>query len=107
MRPAVAYTACTCGAHRRAQWLALLLGPSGCVLRWLLSQYNYRLPGAARWLPAGTLAANMLGCLTDFVVGVRPKRAHVQVLRVLRGSQVIMGTCIGDCSDCSRDDLRR
>ena len=61
------------GPCRRAQWLALLLGPFGCVLRWLLSQYNYRLPGAARWLPAGTLAANMLGCLTDAVVGVRPR----------------------------------
>lgn len=79
MRPATAYSA-ACGAHRRGQWLALLLGPFGCVLRWLLSQYNYKLPGAARWLPAGTLAANMLGCLTDFVLGVRPKWMLLQVL---------------------------
>jgi fluoride ion exporter CrcB/FEX len=49
----------------------VLLGPAGCTARWLLSQYNYRLPGGWRWLPAGTLAANLLGCLTDFVVGVR------------------------------------
>ena len=56
---------------RRAQWFAVLLGPFGCTLRWLLSQYNYHLPGAWHWLPAGTLAANMLGCLTDFIVGVR------------------------------------
>jgi len=49
----------------------VLLGPFGCTLRWLLSQYNYRLPGSWHWLPAGTLAANMLGCLTDSIVGVR------------------------------------
>lgn len=74
---------CKCTTHparRRAQWLAVLLGPAGCTARWLLSQYNYRVPGAWRWLPAGTLAANLLGCLTDFIVGVRATRpAHARL----------------------------
>ncbi|KAK9831415.1 hypothetical protein WJX81_002965 [Elliptochloris bilobata] len=64
-------------AARRAQWFAMLLGPFGCMLRWLLSRLNYRLPGSWRWLPAGTLAANMLGCLTDFIVGVIAVRVGV------------------------------
>lgn len=58
----------------------MLLGPLGCTARWLLSQYNYRLPGGWRWLPAGTLAANLLGCLTDFVVGVCARSAHARLL---------------------------
>ena len=58
-------------AFRRAQWLAVLFGPFGCTLRWLLSKYNYKLPGHWKWLPAGTLAANMIACLVDYAVGVR------------------------------------
>ena len=57
-------------ACRRAQWLAVLFGPAGCTARWLLSQANYTLPGRWKWLPAGTLAANMIACLVDYVVGV-------------------------------------
>lgn len=36
------------------------------MLRWLLSKWNYRLPGKWAWLPGGTLAANMLGTTIDF-----------------------------------------
>ncbi|EIE22217.1 hypothetical protein COCSUDRAFT_42582 [Coccomyxa subellipsoidea C-169] len=56
-------------AGRRAQWLAVLFGPFGCTLRWLLSKYNYKLPGHWKWLPAGTFAANMIACLVDYLVG--------------------------------------
>lgn len=56
---------------RRGQWLAVLFGPFGCTLRWMLSKTNYKLPGSWKWLPIGTLAANMLGCLVDYIVGVR------------------------------------
>ena len=59
------------GLGRRAQWLAVLLGPPGCFLRWYLSRFNYKLHGRWRWLPCGTLAANMAACLVDYIVGVR------------------------------------
>ena len=55
---------------RRGQWLAILLGPFGCTVRWLLSKTNYKLKGSWNWLPIGTFAANMLGCLVDYIVGV-------------------------------------
>ena len=45
----------------------MLLGPVGCLLRWRLSPLNYSLPGRARFLPAGTLAANCLGCAASFM----------------------------------------
>ena len=50
--------------------MAILFGPFGCTLRWLLSMTNYKLPGSWKWLPIGTLAANMLGCTIDYFVGV-------------------------------------
>ena len=55
---------------RRQQWLAILFGPFGCTLRWVLSKSNYKLPGSWKWLPIGTFAANMLGCTIDYFVGV-------------------------------------
>jgi len=55
---------------RRGQWLAILFGPLGCTLRWLLSKTNYKLPGSWNWLPIGTFSANMLACLVDYVIGV-------------------------------------
>ena len=55
---------------RRGQWLAVLLGPFGCTIRWLLSKTNYKLRGRWNWLPIGTFAANMLGCLVDYILGV-------------------------------------
>ncbi|CAK0780113.1 hypothetical protein CVIRNUC_004940 [Coccomyxa viridis] len=54
---------------RRGQWLAVLLGPFGCTTRWLLSKTNYKLRGRWNWLPVGTFAANMLGCLVDYILG--------------------------------------
>ena len=50
--------------------MAVLCGPFGCTLRWLLSKANYKLPGSWNWLPIGTFAANMLGCMIDYFVGV-------------------------------------
>ncbi|PRW44982.1 Camphor resistance family isoform 1 [Chlorella sorokiniana] len=50
----------------RTIWMCCLLGPFGCTLRWWLSRWNYKLPGALAWFPAGTFAANMLGTTTDF-----------------------------------------
>ncbi|PSC73475.1 UPF0695 membrane isoform X2 [Micractinium conductrix] len=50
----------------RTVWVSCLLGPAGCILRWWLSKWNYTLAGEWAWLPAGTLAANMLGTAVDF-----------------------------------------
>ncbi|KAI3426157.1 hypothetical protein D9Q98_008534 [Chlorella vulgaris] len=50
----------------RIIWMSVLLGPLGCVLRWFLSRFNYKLHGSWAWFPAGTFAANMLGVCIDF-----------------------------------------
>lgn len=42
---------------------------SRCWLRWFFSRYNYRLPGAWAWLPAGTLGVNLAGTLVDAGLG--------------------------------------
>ena len=55
---------------RRSQWFALLFGPFGAVMRWLLSGYNSRLPRPLHWFPIGTFAANMSACIIDFVLQV-------------------------------------
>uniref|UniRef100_A0A7S4J026 Fluoride ion transporter CrcB n=1 Tax=Odontella aurita TaxID=265563 RepID=A0A7S4J026_9STRA len=50
----------------RTMWLSALFTPPGAVLRWKLSVWNGRLRGESRrWIPAGTLAANVLGCLVS------------------------------------------
>ncbi|EFN56313.1 hypothetical protein CHLNCDRAFT_144735 [Chlorella variabilis] len=49
----------------RTIWASVLLGPAGCILRWYLSRFNYKLRGSWDWLPAGTFAANMLGVTID------------------------------------------
>lgn len=48
---------------RRIIWLAVLLGIPGAILRWLLADLNFALPGRVSWLPAGTLAANTLSVI--------------------------------------------
>ncbi|GLI63235.1 hypothetical protein VaNZ11_006125, partial [Volvox africanus] len=50
--------------HRRYWWFSILLGPAGCFLRWHLSHLNGWRDG---WLQYGTFAANMLGCVLDYV----------------------------------------
>ena len=60
---------------RRARWGAVLAAPPGCVLRWRLAPLNYRLRGRLRALPAGTLAANALGCLCTALLSVVAVRA--------------------------------
>lgn len=51
-------------------WFAILLGPFGCWLRWLLARLNGKLGPAPAWswFPAGTFAANMLACVLDYAV---------------------------------------
>ncbi len=61
--------------------MAILFGPFGCTLRWLLSMTNYKLPGSWKWLPIGTFAANMLGCTIDYFVGVSHLPCLSNVLR--------------------------
>jgi fluoride ion exporter CrcB/FEX len=63
------------GEARRARWAAVLLAPPGCILRWRLAPLNYRLRGRLRALPAGTLAANALGCLATALLSVIAVRA--------------------------------
>ncbi|EFJ50159.1 hypothetical protein VOLCADRAFT_103989 [Volvox carteri f. nagariensis] len=49
--------------YRRYWWFSILLGPSGCFLRWYLSHLNGWRDG---WLQYGTFAANVLGCALVF-----------------------------------------
>ncbi|XP_024523609.1 fluoride export protein 2-like isoform X2 [Selaginella moellendorffii] len=53
--------------ERRTLWLACVLSPPGVWLRWLLARHNGKGLGHSktlRWIPWGTLAANLLACLT-------------------------------------------
>lgn len=78
---------------RRSQWLAVLFGPFGCTLRWALSKTNYRLPGKWNWLPVGTLAANMLACLIDYIAGV----TRLKMSAMIDHSMVCMSaSCVED-----------
>lgn len=54
----------------RTMWLSLLFTPPGAILRWKLSRYNGKLPWwcgirERRWIPVGTLSANILGSLVS------------------------------------------
>ena len=64
----IALTAIDGHPVRRGVWTAVLAAPLGALTRWRLSPLNYRLPGAWRFLPAGTLAANVGGCLLTCAV---------------------------------------
>ena len=61
-------------ASRRGEWLAVVLAPLGCLLRWRLATLNYSLAGRWRFLPAGTLAANLGGCALTFAVAAMLER---------------------------------
>lgn len=53
----------------RKIWLAVLFAPFGCVSRWLLAKLNYSLRSERfRWVPLGTLAANWIGVVIDYVL---------------------------------------
>jgi fluoride exporter len=52
----------------RSAWFCSLFAPFGCILRWYLSRFNYTLPGQWAWLPAGTLGANLVGCISTFAL---------------------------------------
>lgn len=49
----------------RKMWMATLLSPLGSVLRWRLSELNYRKRGwiGFEWLPWGTFAANIVAVM--------------------------------------------
>jgi fluoride ion exporter CrcB/FEX len=53
-------------------WASLLMAPPGALLRLRLGALN---GGRAGWLPAGTLAANLLACAIDFGVAAVLVRA--------------------------------
>lgn len=47
-------------------WLACIVGPPGVWLRWFLAGYNGRgfgRAGTMKWVPIGTLAANVLAAI--------------------------------------------
>jgi fluoride ion exporter CrcB/FEX len=54
----------------RTMFYAMLLAPTGALLRWSLSGWNGTfslLPPTWRWLPVGTLTANVVGCVVSIV----------------------------------------
>jgi fluoride exporter len=77
----------------RTAWLAVLFGPFGCLLRWKLSFYNYKLKGRWVWLPAGTLAANLLGTAVIFAVEATLVKTNAGYWGDLVMKAVQMGFC--------------
>ncbi|KAH7297162.1 hypothetical protein KP509_26G056400 [Ceratopteris richardii] len=72
---------CTCGAalflligghsslDLRILWLAALVGPPGVWLRWHLARFNGRgIFRKFKWLPVGTLLANLLGASLNAIL---------------------------------------
>ena len=72
---AVTLTALDGHPVRRGVWAAVLAAPVGALARWRLSPLNYTLPGRARFLPLGTLAANVGGCVLTCGVAAWTARA--------------------------------
>jgi len=77
----------------RQIWLALLLGPLGCLCRWLLSRLNYQIEGKWKWFPLGTYMANMLATTIDFCL----QAVLIRVSPAYWGTLVINSIELGFC----------
>lgn len=65
----------------RTMLYSMLLGPFGALLRWQLSGLNgsWSLTERLSWIPAGTLAANLLGAMVSItLIGVEFNNSDVQ-----------------------------
>ncbi len=54
----------------RSTWISLILSPPGVILRWKLSALNgtfFQNSSRYKWIPWGTLAANILGCVVSSI----------------------------------------
>jgi fluoride ion exporter CrcB/FEX len=63
----------------RTMIFAMLIAPSGALVRWILSSWNGTcplLPVAWRWLPAGTFIANVIGSIVSIVSVAVEYRLH-------------------------------
>jgi fluoride ion exporter CrcB/FEX len=51
----------------RKMWMTVILAPVGALLRWYLSELNFRKVRGGRlgWVPWGTLLANLLACMVS------------------------------------------
>lgn len=78
---------------RRIIWLAVLLGIPGAILRWLLADLNFALPGRVSWLPAGTLAANTLSVIVIVSAQIPMDRSNEGKWSVIWLSAVQGGFC--------------
>ena len=100
-------------ASRRGDWLAVVLAPLGCLVRWRLATLNYSLKGKWRFLPAGTLAANVAGCVVTFAVAAvleRRPASSVWGAAVARALQVGVAGSLSTVSTLSAEvtaQLRR
>jgi len=101
-------------ASRRGEWLAVVLAPVGCLIRWRLATLNYSLKGKWRFLPAGTLAANVGGCLVTFAVAAvlerKPPTGSVWAAAVAKALQVGVAGSLSTVSTLSAEvtaQLRR
>lgn len=75
-------------------WLSVLFAPFGCICRWLLSKCNYSLKKKnLDWLPLGTLAANWIGVMIDYVL----QSVQLHVSPGYWGSLVISSIETGFC----------
>jgi fluoride ion exporter CrcB/FEX len=72
----VAGLALSTDAAARAVCLAALCSPAGVLARWQLSRWNGAVQ-RARWLPAGTLAANVAACVLDAALGAGHARGEL------------------------------
>mmetsp|Transcript_11854 Transcript_11854/g.25040 ORF Transcript_11854/g.25040 Transcript_11854/m.25040 type:complete len:557 (+) Transcript_11854:148-1818(+) len=54
----------------RTMWYSCLLAPLGSILRWKLSAFNGKLTlrDSWTWIPAGTLAANLIACIISITM---------------------------------------
>ena len=96
-------------ASRRGEWLAVVLAPVGCLVRWRLATLNYSLRGRWRFLPAGTLAANVAGCAVAAALARSPPRS-VGAAAVAKALQVGVAGSLSTVSTLSAEvtaQLRR
>lgn len=74
-------------------WLSVLFAPFGCIGRWLLSKLNYKMKNSWNWFPVGTLVANWIGVILDYVL----QSIQIRVVPGYWGSLIIDSIETGFC----------
>lgn len=75
----------------RSMWFSILLGPSGCIARWLLSLHLNAGLFESQWFYWGTWTANIAACIIDFICGSILARVSLTSLQSSLLNSIVTG----------------